>query len=345
MAKHNSHVIALLYFMVAMSSIVVRAYDVLLGAYYGTEGNNLPPPEKVVQLCQKYNIRRIRFSEPNFDIIDAFRGKDIELSFSVTGELITNMATNHTAVEEWFVNYVAPFIGDFTINYIIVGDKAIPGLDDNILPVMKSLQVLLNGRYLGQVKITTLVGLAALGVQTPPSSGTFDPNVLENMRGILQFLHGQGSPLMLSLYPYQEYAYTGNSNNISLGYANFNSQLEKNPPIRTYGDLSYNNLFDEMVDTFYAAIGKANVGDVPIVIGETGWPTNGNYGGSPSLAATYNRNFKNHISSGKGTPMKPNIYIEGFIRSLFNENEKPEGESRFYGMFDVDSTPIYSPVF
>ncbi|KAE8653448.1 hypothetical protein Csa_007061 [Cucumis sativus] len=100
-----------------------------------------------------------------------------------------------------------------------------------------------------------------------------------------------------------------------------------------------------MVDAFHAAIDKACVGDVAIAIGETGWPTNGNYGAGPSLALTYNLNFKNHITSGKGTPMKPNIYIEGFIRSLFNENEKPEGESQFYGMFHVDSTPIYPSVF
>ena len=105
MAKHNSHVIALL-FMVAMSSIVVGGYTILLGAYYGSEANNLPPPWKVVQLCQEYNIRRIRFNEPNLNIIEEFRGTDIEVSFSVPGELITNMATNHTAVEEWFVNYI-----------------------------------------------------------------------------------------------------------------------------------------------------------------------------------------------------------------------------------------------
>lgn len=344
MAKHNFHAIALL-FMVAMSSIVVRGNNILVGAYYGSEGNNLPPPWKVVQLCEKYNIRRIRLNEPNLDILEQFRGTNIEVSFSVPGELISNQATNHTAVEEWFVKYVVPFIGEFTINYIVVGDKVIPGLDDNILPVMRSLQDLLNSRYLGQVKITTMVGLTALGVQSPPSSGAFDPNVLENMKGILKFLWGQGSPLMLSLYPYDAYAYTGYTNNISLGYATFTSQTEQNPPIRTDGDLSYNNIFDEMVDAFHAAIDKACVGDVAIAIGETGWPTNGNYGAGPSLALTYNLNFKNHITSGKGTPMKPNIYIEGFIRSLFNENEKPEGESQFYGMFHVDSTPIYPSVF
>ena len=138
--------------------------------------------------------------------------------------MITNQATNDTTVEEWFVKYVVPFIDEFTINYIVVGDKVIPGLNDNILPVMKSLQNLLNSRYLGQVKITTMVGLAALGVQTPPSSGAFDPNVLENMKGILQFLWGQGSPLMLSLYPHYAYAYTRYTNNISLGYATFTSQ-------------------------------------------------------------------------------------------------------------------------
>ncbi|XP_038880685.1 probable glucan endo-1,3-beta-glucosidase BG5 [Benincasa hispida] len=331
-----SHIIVI--FMVFVSSIV-GAYDVLLGAYYRLAGNNLPPPWEVVQLCKKYNIRRVRLYEPNLTVLESFRGMGIDVSFGVPNNLIENMATNHTAVEEWFINYVAPFIGDFTINYIVVGDKVIPGLDGRILQVMQSLQGLLNARNLGQVKLTTLVSITALSAQSPPSSGAFDPTIAANMRGILHFLWEQGSPLMVSLYPHKTYFYSGN---MSLGYATF---AEENFSIRD-GDLSYNNLFDEMMDAFYAAIDKEDVGDVAIAVGETGWPTCGHLNiTTTSIAATYNRNFKNHITSGKGTPMKSNIYIQGFIKSIFNENEEPEGESKCYGMFHVDSTPIYSPVF
>ncbi|XP_022968751.1 probable glucan endo-1,3-beta-glucosidase BG4 [Cucurbita maxima] len=331
-----SHMIGL--FMADMF-LIVGAYDVLLGAYYGLLGDNLSSPASVVQLCRKYNISRVRLEVSNIDVIEAFRGTEIDLSLGVPNDMLPNMATNKTLVEEWFNTYVEPYVNDYIINYIVVGDKAIPGLDDNILPVMKSLQDLLNAHYFGEAKLTTLVGFNALAVTNPPSSGAFNPAIVENMRGILEFLRGEGSPLMVSVYTYDQYVYGGNR---SLGYATLS---EQNSLVRD-GMLSYNNLFDEMVDAFYAAIDKENVGDVAIVIGETGWPTCGNYNATtPLLAAEYNRNFKSHISSGKGTPRKENIYIEGFIRSIFNENQKPEGESRCYGMFNVDSTPIYSPVF
>ncbi|KAG6590491.1 putative glucan endo-1,3-beta-glucosidase BG5, partial [Cucurbita argyrosperma subsp. sororia] len=320
--------------MASMSS-VVGAYVVLLGAYYG---DNLPSPSLVVQLYLKYNISRVRLKVPSLDILEAFRGIEIGISFGVPNDMLPNMATNKTLVEVWFNTYIVPYVDDYTINYIVVGDKAIPGLDGNILPVMKSLQDLLNAHYLGRVKLTTLVGFKSLAVTNPPSSGAFYPTIVENMRGILKFLGRQGSPLMVSLNTYNRYVYGGN---ISLGYATLS---EQNSTVHD-GMLSYNNLFDEMVDAFYAAIDKANVRDVGIVVGETGWPTCGNNNATtPLLASEYNRNFKSHISSGKGTPKKKNIYIEGFIRSIFNENEKSR-ESQCYGMFNVDSTPIYSPVF
>lgn len=146
------------FLMAATMATVVGAYDVLLGTYYGLDGDNLPPPWKVVQLCKKYYIRRVRLYEPNIDVLNAFRGSEIDLSFGIPNNLLTNMATNKSVVEEWFNTFIKPYINDFKINYIIVGDKAIPGLDGSILPVMMFLQDLLNTHFLGQVKLTTLVG-------------------------------------------------------------------------------------------------------------------------------------------------------------------------------------------
>lgn len=329
--------LAQIVFSIIMVVTVVEAYDVFFGIYYGLNGDKLPPPWKVVQLCEKYNIRRIRLDEPNIDVLNAFRGTGIDVSFSIPNDRLTDMATNKALVEEWFNTYIKPFIGDFKINYIIVGDKAIPGLDNCILPVMMSLQDLLNAHYLGQVKITTLVGYqGALATKDPPSSGAFHETVSENLRGILQFLVEEGSPLMVSVFPYRKYKFDGG---VSLNYAIFN---ETKPVVRD-GELNYYNLFDAMVDAFYAAIDKEKVGDVTIAVGETGWPTCGNdHTSTKAIAEEYNKKFVTHICSGKGTPRKPNVFLEGFIQSIFNEDEKPDGESQCYGMFDVDMNPSYS---
>ncbi|XP_008451156.1 probable glucan endo-1,3-beta-glucosidase BG5 [Cucumis melo] len=331
-------IIVFLMASILMPTSLVRAHDVLLGAYYGLSGNNLPPPWKVVHLCEKYNIRRIRLDIPTVDVLTAFRGSNIDLSFSVPNDMLTDMATNKALVEEWFNTYIKPFVDDFKINYIIVGDKAVPGLDNFILPVMMSLQDLLNANYFGQVKLTTLVGYnAALVSQDPPSSGVFNPTVRENMRGILKFLAEEGSALMVSVFPHRQYKSNGG---MSLNYA----ALKETKPVVEDGELKYSNLFDAMMDAFYAAIEKETIGEVTLVVGETGWPTCGDNHEIETLdiAKQYNNKFKSHISSGKGTPRKPNVYLEGFIQSLFNENQKPEGESQCFGVFDVNMNPIYS---
>ncbi|CAK9328188.1 unnamed protein product [Citrullus colocynthis] len=246
-------------FMVATSSMV-GAYEVLLGAYCGLAGNDLPPPWKVVP-----TVSKIQHS---------------------SGSLITNMATNHTIVEEWFITYIAPFIRDFTINYIIIVGHGIPSKSPQC-----SLPRTSESHHI---------------VKTPPSSGAFDPTISKNMRGILQFLWEQGSPLMVGLHPYKTYVY---SSNISLGYATF---TEENSSL---GKLGAQLVGITILQHHHLQLHTTKI--LRVIL----------------------------ISSSKRTPMKPNIYIQGFIQSIFNENEEPEGESRCYGMFNVDSTPIYPPVF
>lgn len=176
----------------------------------------------------------------------------------------------------------------------------------------------------------------ALITKDPPSSGAFYPSCSENLKGILKFLSEEGSPLMVSVFPYRKYKLAPS---MSLNYAIFN---ETQPVLRD-GELNYYNLFDAMVDTFYAAIDKEAVGDVTMVVGETGWPTCGNDSAATSaIAAEYNNKFVSHISSGKGTPKKPNMFLEGFIQSIFNEDENPQGDTQCYGMFDVNMMPTYS---
>ncbi|KAI9077021.1 hypothetical protein K1719_041005 [Acacia pycnantha] len=63
-----------------------------------------------------------------------------------------------------------------------------------------------------------------------------------------------------------------------------------------------------------------------------------------SLAATYNQNFVRRIASQRGTPKRPNRFIEGFVFAMFNENRKPAGVEQHFGLFYPDMGPVY-PVF
>ncbi|KAI9077171.1 hypothetical protein K1719_040877 [Acacia pycnantha] len=63
-----------------------------------------------------------------------------------------------------------------------------------------------------------------------------------------------------------------------------------------------------------------------------------------SLAATYNQNFVRRIASQRGTPKRPNRFVEGFVFAMFNENRKPAGVEQHFGLFYPDMRPVY-PVF
>lgn len=281
--------------------------------------------ESVVALCHHYKIDQVRLFKGDVDIFNAFRGSGIGLSFGIS----TEIATNPSALQNWFNDFLKPYINEINFNYIFVGID----INDELLPAMQAVQDLLNAHTLVQIKVTTMISYhSSLFIKDLPSRGTFYPNIAEHLKPVINFLAQQGSPLMVHLYPYLEYI---QNDSISTEFATFTAT----EPVRD-GQVSYYNLFDMMVDTVASALDKLRVADVDIMIGETGWPTVGEKA-TVALAAQYNKKLLDHVNSGKGTPTRPNIVLRGFIRSLFNERE---GQFRYFGIFNDDFSPVY-PLF
>ncbi|KAK2645168.1 hypothetical protein Ddye_020363, partial [Dipteronia dyeriana] len=106
-------------------------------------------------------------------------------------------------------------------------------------------------------------------------------------------------------------------------------------------------MFDAMEDSFFSANDKEGVSVVNVLVSASGWPSAGNGDfTAPQLAATYDKNFMNHITSNRGTPKRPETCIQGFIFATFNENQKPAGVKKFFGLllFYPNMEPVY-PVF
>ncbi|XWS70840.1 hypothetical protein CRYUN_Cryun03dG0083500 [Craigia yunnanensis] len=154
---------------------------------------------------------------------------------------------------------------------------------------------------------------------------------------IFQFHQRTKSPFMINPYPYF-------STNLSrrLNYALF----KPNRGIYDkYTRKTYTNMFDALMDSTYSAMEALGYGDVDIVIGETGWPSQGD-ASSPFAtmenAISYNGHVK-EIISGKGTPLMPNRKFEMYMFALFNENQKPGPlAEKYWGLFKPDLTPMYN---
>ncbi|TXG61643.1 hypothetical protein EZV62_013006 [Acer yangbiense] len=251
---------------------IVEAIDI--GVCYGMLGDNLPPATDVVNLYKRYGIEKTRLFDPNPEALNALRGSNIGVILGMRDE-------------------------DLPGNYA-----------KNVLPVMQSLQNILDAKGLNAIKVSTVLSGKTLGSSYPPSSGAFTLEASSTLKGVLNFLSQTQSPLLINVYPYL--AYASDPVNVRLDYAQFTAT----EPIVRDGDLSY-----------------------------YGWPSAGNGDfTTPQLAATYNKNFMNRITTNKGTPKRPEAHIQGFIFATFNENQKPAGVEQNFGLFYPNMEPVY-PVF
>lgn len=104
-------------------------------------------------------------------------------------------------------------------------------------------------------------------------------------------------------------------------------------------------MFDQLLDATYSAMHALGYSDVDIVVGETGWPSQGD-ATSPLAnmenAVSYNGNLIKELEAGKGTPLMPNRTFETYLFALFNENQKPNGVAeRNWGLFWPNFSPVY----
>ncbi|KAJ1692182.1 hypothetical protein LUZ63_008880 [Rhynchospora breviuscula] len=87
---------------------------------------------------------------------------------------------------------------------------------------------------------------------------------------------------------------------------------------------------------------KASRENVPVVVTETGWPSDGGLDASVANAKTYIENLIQNVKTG--TPNRPGL-LETYIFAMFNENQKPPGVEQYWGLFRPNESPVYSVNF
>ncbi|KAK1279112.1 Glucan endo-1,3-beta-glucosidase [Acorus gramineus] len=309
-----------------------------VGVCYGMLGDNLPQPSDVVNLYKSNNIGLMRLYSPDGGALNALRGSGIQVLLDVPNENLQNLASSPSAASDWVQTNVRAYSPDIKFRYIAVGNEVIPGnLAQYVLGAMKNIKNALGNDLGGQIKVSTSVSMGVIGVSYPPSHGAFSGNAMTYMGPIVQYLASTNAPLLVNVYPY--FSYKGNPNSISLQYATFTSPST----VVQDGSLNYQNLFDAMVDSVYAALSQAGGANVPIVVSESGWPSDGGFAASVANAGTYNANLVKHV--GKGTPRKPGP-LETYVFAMFNENQKTgDPTEQHFGLFYPSQRPVYPVSF
>lgn len=205
-------------------------------------------------------------------------------------------------------------------------------------PALQNVQsALIKAGLSSQVKVTIPLNADMYESSTGlPSGGDFRADIHDLMLAIVKFLSDNGAPFTVNIYPFIS-LYT--DSNFPVEYAFFDDNAT---PLND-GGTSYYNMFDANYDTLVWALQKNGYGNLPIIVGEIGWPTDGDRNANLMYAQRFNQGFMSHISGGKGTPMRP-VPVDAYLFSLIDEDSKsidPGNFERHWGIFTYDGLPKY----
>ncbi|KAK6230206.1 hypothetical protein QUC31_001724 [Theobroma cacao] len=317
-----------------------------IGINYGRVANDLPSPDKVVELLKSIGVEKVKLYDTDATVLTALANSGISVMAALPNELLASAAADQSFADNWVQSNISKFYPATKIEAIAVGNEVFvdpKNTTSYVVPAMKNVHAsLVKFNLDSNIKISSPIALSALQNSYPSSAGSFKPDLVEPViKPMLDFLKQTDSYLMVNAYPF--FAYSANSDQISLDYALF----KENPGVVDSGSgLKYNSLFEAQIDAVFAAMSALKYDDVKMVVTETGWPSMGDeneIGASEANAASYNGNLVRRVLSGNGTPLRPQDPLNVYLFALFNENQKsgPTSE-RNYGLFYPNEQKVYN---
>jgi hypothetical protein len=211
------------------------------------------------------------------------------------------------------------------------------------LPALQNIQNALNEAGVGD-NIKATVPLNADVYNSPdsnpvPSAGRFRTDISPLMTEIVQFLDKNKAPFTINIYPFLSlYGH----DDFPFNFAFFDG--DATPVVDAATGIQYTNVFDANFDTLVSSLKAAGFGDMPIVVGEVGWPTDGDKNANGGNAYRFYNGLLARLGANKGTPLRPG-YIEVYLFGLIDEDAKsiaPGSFERHWGIFRYDGQPKFA---
>ncbi|KAG2249375.1 hypothetical protein Bca52824_089003 [Brassica carinata] len=276
-----------------------------LGINYGQVGNNLPSPDKVINLLRSLRITKTRIYDTNPQILRAFANSNIEIIVTIENQVLTLLQDPQQALQ-WVDSHIKPYIPATRITGIMVGNELFTDEDSSLIGYMvpaminihKALVQLGLDRY---VQVSSPSSLAVLAESYPPSAGSFKPEVSSVMQQLLQFLEATRSPFWINAYPY--FAYKDNPDKIPIDYVLFNRNVGMTDPNTR---LHYDNMMYAQVDAVAFAAAKLGYRNIEVRVAELGfwlWQGDEPEGGTNPLGSIAEK------VSGRTGRLKPLLFF------------------------------------
>ncbi|PON90332.1 Glycoside hydrolase [Trema orientale] len=317
-----------------------------IGVNWGTISLHRLNPSTVVDLLKENKIAKVKIFDTDPGVLRALMGSGIEVMVGIPNEMLAALSSSTTASDLWVRQNVSAYVGKggANIRYIAVGNEPFltsysGQFQSYVVPALVNIQQSLAKLNLaGYIKLVVPCNADAYEASLP-SQGAFRPELTQIMTQIVQFLNSNGSPFVVNIYPFL--SLYGNSD-FPQDYAFFGGTTH---PV-TDGANVYTNAFDGNFDTLVAALSKLGYGQMPIVVGEVGWPTDGALGANLTAARAFNQGLITHVLSNKGTPLRPGVPpMDIYLFSLLDEGAKstlPGNFERHWGIFSFDGQAKYA---
>ncbi|XP_059644908.1 glucan endo-1,3-beta-glucosidase 5-like [Cornus florida] len=315
-----------------------------IGANWGTQDTHLLPPATVVKLLRDNGFQKVKLFDADSTTLNALSNSGLEVMVGIPNDMLYTLANSVGAAQKWVEKNVSAHVSSVNIRYVAVGNEPfLSAYNGTFLtttfPALQNIQSALVKAGLGnQVKVTVPLNADVYQSSTIlPSTGDFRPDIHDLMVEIVKFLSDNGAPFTVNIYPFISLY---NDPSFPVDFAFFDGY---SPGINDNGRI-YDNVFDANYDTLVWALQTNGYGNLSIIVGEIGWPTDGDQNANPVYAQRFNQGFMSHISSGKGTPMRPG-QVDAYLFSLIDEDAKsiqPGNFERHWGIFGYDGQPKYN---
>ncbi|CAK9152328.1 unnamed protein product [Ilex paraguariensis] len=342
----------------ARAMVLIWAYSVLLamvylvdgiGVNWGTQATQNLHPSVVAQMLKDNKISKVKLFDSDNWTVKYFAGTGIEVMLGIPNSQLNRFSDNYDNAKDWVKENVTKHLydGGVNIKYVAVGNE--PFLKSyngshlkTTFPALKNIQKALDAAGVGDKIKATIPQNADVydsGSQGP-SAGDFRSDIRALMIDIVRFIKDNSAPFVVNIYPFLSLY---DNPDFPVEFAFFDGGAK---PINDKGT-QYNNMFDANLDTLIWSIKKAGAPNVKIIVGEIGWPTDGNINANAKMAKRFYDGFFRKMATNKGTPLRPGP-IEVYLFSLTDENQKsiaPGDFERHWGIFRYDGQPKFPTDF
>ncbi|MCD7450062.1 hypothetical protein HAX54_003277 [Datura stramonium] len=300
-------------------------------------------PSMVVDLLLQNGIPELRLFQPSFNVLDAFADTNIGVIITIQENFLRKMKEKKQ-LDHFIYERVKYYVDKgVKFRYVYVGNEPFTKflyMKDQFNGTVRFLNMtrdVLDSFNLQDIKVTTPHFTDVLINVTKPSEGDFREDIKGKMIEFLDYINKTGGPFVINMFPiYTVYRY-----GFDVDFAFFD---DKSKFRIVDGNYTYNNLFTFIYDTLVSALTKAGYGDMEIIIGQIGWPTDGFMSASDENAERFYRGLLKYLARKDGTPLRPNRDINMYLLSLTDENMiTPEygPYQRHWGIYKHDGEPKY----